>query len=140
MCLNWAEHLSVGNRIIDSDHKNLIVVVNRLANAIRSRDRAALAKTFELLDTYMSVHFRNEEKIAEAIEFPFEKNKVDQRQLMHEMRYMVRELESMDSYWPDHLLHKYSRFLSSWLIDHIIKTDMKMKPALQAYPYEFRPE
>jgi len=140
MCLNWAEHLSVGNGIIDSDHKNLIVVVNRLANAIRARDRAALAKAFELLDTYMSVHFRNEEKIAEAIEFPFEKNKIDHRQLMHEMRYMVKELESMDSYWPDHLLQKYSRFLSSWLIDHIIKTDMKMKPALQAYPYEFRPE
>jgi len=140
MGLSWSEYLSVGNKIIDSDHQNLILVVNRLVDAIRSRDRNALSSAFKLLDTYMSVHFRNEEKIAEAVNFPFEKSRVDHRQLIHEMRCMVNELESMGGYWPDHLLQKYSHFLCDWLVEHIIKVDMKMKPALQAYPYEFRPD
>lgn len=139
MGLTWAEHLSVGNGLIDSDHKNLIVVVNCMEHAIGTRDREALAKSFELLDTYMHVHFRNEERIAEAIKFPFTHNKLEHRQLMHEMRFMINELETVHKHWPDNLLNKYSSFLSSWMTDHIIKTDMKMKPALLAYPYDFKP-
>ena len=139
MGLIWAEHLSVGNGLIDSDHKNLIVVVNSMEQAIGLRDRAALSKAFVLLDTYITIHFRNEEKIAHAINFPFTQNKFEHRQLMHEMRYMVERLESNVGHWPDSLLERYSHFLSNWMIDHIIKTDMKMKPALQAYPYDFRP-
>lgn len=139
MRLTWNDHLSVGNAMIDSDHKNLIIVVNRVKEAIRARDRAALSQSFELLDTYIAIHFRNEEKIAEAICFPFAQNKIEQRQLAHEMRYMVRELESNISHWPDSLVDRYSRFLSGWMTDHIIRTDMKMKPALQAYPYDFSP-
>jgi hemerythrin len=139
MALIWTEHLSVGNGLIDSDHKNLIVVVNSMEQAIGRRDRAAVSKSFVLLDTYIAIHCRNEEKIAEAINFPFTQSKFEHRQLMHEMRYMVEKLESNVGLWPDSLLERYSNFLSSWMTDHIIKTDMKMKPALQAYPYDFRP-
>lgn len=139
MGLTWAEHLSVGNGLIDSDHQNLIVVVNRVEHAIDTRDRAALSKAVELLDIYMLIHFRNEEKIAEAIKFPFTQNKVAQRQLMHEMRYMLNKLEDKHIVWPDHYVNMNSRSLSGWMTDHIIKIDMQMKPALLAYPYDFKP-
>lgn len=139
MGLIWAEHLSVGNGLIDSDHKNLIVVVNSLEHAVNARDRASLSKSYELLDTYMGIHFRNEERIAEAIKYSFAQNKVEQRKMMHEMKYMMRILEGMDYLWPDSLLGRHSCFLSGWMTDHIIKTDMQMKPALQAYPYNFKP-
>jgi len=139
MGLSWNERLSVGNEIIDSDHKNLIVVINRLADAIKLRDRAALHMAFELLDSYMTIHFENERKIAKAISFPFDKNISDQQQLLHEIRHMVKELETMDCYWPEHLLDRYTLFLNNWMDNHIIKTDMQMKPALQAYPYDFKP-
>lgn len=139
MGLIWAEHLSVGNGLIDSDHKNLIVVVNSLEQAIGTRDRAAISNSYKLLDTYMGIHCRNEEKIAEAIKYPFARNRFAHQQLMHEMRYMIEELGSNLGHWPDNLLDRYSHFLSDWMTDHIVKTDMKMKPALQAYPYDFKP-
>lgn len=139
MGLIWAEHLSVGNGLIDSDHRNLIVVVNSLEQAIGTRDRTAVSNSYQLLDTYMVIHFRNEEKIAEAIKYPFARNRFEHQQLMHEMRYRIEELCSNVGHWPDGLLSRYSNFLSCWMTDHIIKTDMKMKPALQAYPYEFKP-
>lgn len=140
MGLTWADHLSVGNGLIDSDHKNLIVVVNSMEHAIGIRDREALAKSFELLDTYMSIHFRNEEKIAEAIKYPFAQNKLEQRQSMHEMRYMMNKLDKMHIAWPDHIVGMYSRFLCGWMADHIVKTDMQMKPLLQAYSYGLKPD
>jgi len=73
MGLNWDEHLSVGNAMIDAEHKNLIVAVNSVEHAIGMGDRVALTKAFDLLDTYMRIHFRNEEKIAQAVNFSFGK-------------------------------------------------------------------
>lgn len=118
----------------------MIVVVNRLEEAIIARDRDALTKAFVLLNVFMDIHFRNEEKIAEAVNFPFAKNKMEHWQLHYEMRYTIQKLESTHNFWSDHLLQKYSRFLTGWMTDHIIKTDMQMKPALLAYPYNFKPD
>ena len=139
MSIKWSEHLSIGNAMIDSDHKNLIVVVNRLEDAIKAGDRVALSKSFELLDAYMRIHTQNEEKIAEAINYPFAQDKLALHQLMDEMKYMIKKLADTYGDWPDNILEMYSRFLAGWMTDHITKTNMQMKPALQAYPYEFIP-
>lgn len=139
MGLKWANHLSVGNALIDSDHRNLIVVINRVEDAIRTADRAALALDFDLLEAYMNIHTQNEERIAEAINYPYVQDKVVLQQLLDEMRHMIKELESAYGAWPDKLLNMYSRFLAGWMTDHIINTNMQMKHALQAHPYDFIP-
>jgi len=139
MGLAWAEHLSVGNAIIDSEHQNLIVAINSVEQAIEARDCDALSRAFDLLDTCMHMHFRNEEIIAAAVNFQFAQNKLEHRHLLKEMRYMREELETMNGVWPDYLAKKYSRFLSGWMTDHIIKEDMQLKPVLQCYPYDFKP-
>ena len=139
MELKWADHLSVGNAMIDSDHKNLIVVVNRVNGAIKARNRAALSAAVELLDTYMLIHTQNEEKIAASVNYPFAQDKLAQLQLMAEMKYMINKLEAVYGVWPDNLLNMYSRYLNDWISGHIINTNMKMKPALKAYPYDFIP-
>jgi hemerythrin-like metal-binding protein len=139
MGLVWGEYLSIGNGLIDSDHKNLIVVINSIEQAIGTKDRAALSKYFELLDFYMGIHFRNEEKVAAAIKFHFAKNKLEHLQLMHEMRIMLKMLEDKHIAWPNNTMQTYSSFLAGWMTDHIIKTDMQMKSALQSYPYDFIP-
>lgn len=140
MGLNWAEHLSVGNAMIDAEHQNLIVAVNSVEHAIGTRDRVALAKAFDLLDTYMRIHFMNEEKIARAVNFSFDKNKQEHKYLLKEMRYMREQLDTRSGIWPDDLVNKYSRFLSGWMTDHIIKEDMQLKPVLETYPYDFKPD
>lgn len=140
MGLHWADYLSVGNETIDSDHRNLIIVINRVEGAIISRDRSALSEAFGLLDTYMHIHIRNEEKIAEAVNFPFVRNKMEHKQLMYEMKHMINRLDAIYNAWPDSLVQSYSRFLNGWVTDHIIKTDMQMKPALLAFPYNFKPD
>ena len=139
MGLTWSEQLSIGNAMIDSDHKNLIVAINRVENAIKAKDRAVLSMAFELFDAYMHIHTQNEEKISDAIKYPFAQDKLAQQQLMDEMKYMIKKLEAIYTAWPDNLLQMYSRFLAGWMTDHIVKTNMQMKQALQAYPYDFIP-
>lgn len=140
MEISWAEHMSVGNETIDSDHKNLIVVVNRVQRAIATGDRAALSKSFELLETYMIVHFKNEERIAEAVNFPFDHIKMEHLKLVNEMNNMKNILESISGKWPDHMAKTYSHYLSDWMTDHVMKDDMKLKQVLQTYPYDFKPD
>ncbi len=140
MEIAWDEKLSVGNATIDSDHKNLIVVVNSVQHAIASGDRVALSKSFELLETYMIVHFKNEERIAEKVNFPFAQNKREHLQLINEMNNMKNIIESINGKWPDHMMKMYSHYLSDWMIDHVMKEDMQLKPVLQTYPYDIKPD
>lgn len=139
MGLDWGEHLSVGNELIDSEHRNLIIVVNNVENAIVAGDRVALSKAFDLLDTYMHIHFRNEERIADALNIPFANSRLEHRHLLNEMKCMREELEGRIGGWSEELVKKYSRFLSGWMADHIVKEDMQLKPFLHIHPYNFKP-
>lgn len=139
MKLTWAQYLSVGNALIDSDHKNLIIMINNIELAIGRRDHAGLSKAIEKFATYMHIHLRNEEQIAEAINFPLAQNKLEHQQLMYEIRNMLENQDPRNGTWPDNLVKKYSCFLNGWMLDHIIKKDMQMKPVLRNYPYDFKP-
>jgi len=140
MGVTWEDDLSVGNAVIDSDHKNLLVIVNRVEHDIRTKDRTAFSKSFALLDTYMQIHFRNEEKIAEAVNFPFNQNKIEHMQILSEMNRIKDILESTNGAWPEHMVEKYSHYLSDWMSNHIINEDMLLKPVLKNYPYDFKPD
>lgn len=138
--LVWAEHLSVGNALIDSEHRDLIVAVNSIEHAILGGDRVALSKAFDAFESCVCIHLGNEECIAAAVNFPFTQNKLEHQQSMNEIRYMVKKLEAQAGVWPAYLVKMYSRFLNDWMTDHITKNNMRMKPVLQAYPYDFKPD
>lgn len=137
MKLAWEENLSVGNELIDSDHKKLIVAINNVAQAIETRDRAALSKAYKFLNILMSIHFANEEKIARAVNLPFNANNLHHLQFIDEIKYMINKLDNLQSIWPDNVVNMYSRFLEEWVIKHIVEEDMKMKPVLKTYPFNF---
>lgn len=138
--LMWTKKLSVGNEIVDAEHRNLIRMTNDVAQAIRTRDGSALAQAFELLENWLCVHFTNEEKIAEAVKFDFSSHKLAQQYSLKELRHMRDELIAKNGMGSDGAVAHFTRSLKNWMIDdHIINLDMLMKPALQAYDYKFWP-
>lgn len=136
----WTDDLSVGNASIDADHKKLIVMVNGLETMIKARDGFALPQALEQLEHYLNVHFINEEKIAQAVNFPFGKNKLEHQYVLKEFQHMKAELIAKNGAWSDGAAEHYSHFLSDWITDHVVKEDMLMKPVLQTYPYDFKPD
>jgi len=140
MALIWTKQLSVGNETLDSEHKNLIGIVNLIEYAIETRDMATLLRTLKLLMNCIHTHFTNEERFAQAIDLPLD----DQHDLAHqhlqkELQQTGVELEVRGGMWPEYIMDHYPQFLREWLIEHITKEDMLMKPALQTYPYDFQP-
>ncbi|MDP2693969.1 MAG: hemerythrin domain-containing protein [Gallionella sp.] len=136
----WTDDLSVGNASIDADHKKLIVMVNGLETMIKARDGFALPQALEQLEHYLNVHFINEEKIAQTVNFPFGKNKLEHQYVLTEFQHMKAELIAKNGIWSDGAAEHYSHFLSDWITDHVVKEDMLMKPVLQTYPYDFKPD
>ena len=136
----WTDDLSVGNASIDADHKKLIVMVNGLETMIKARDSFALPQALEQLENHLYMHFLNEEKIAQAVNFPFDQNKLEHQYVLKEFQHMKGELIAKNGIWSDGAAEHYSHFLSDWITDHVVKEDMLMKPVLQTYPYDFKPD
>ena len=137
MKLAWTKQLSVGNAVIDSDHKNLIGMVNNVRNAIRSRNSIYLPQAFWQLEHWLCVHYANEERIAQAVNFDFSGHKQDQQYELVELQHLRDELVAKGGIWSDGAVKHFTDFLKNLMIDdHIVKRDMLMKPTLQAYDYE----
>jgi len=135
----WTEQLSVGNAVIDSEHRNLIILANDLIRAIKTRNSSCLAQAFEQLEYWLCLHFANEEKIAQTVSFDFSHHQLAQQYALNELRFLRDLLVTKNCLWFDGAINHFSRFLSNWMIDdHILKLDMRMKPVLQTLPYEFR--
>lgn len=141
MGLVWTNELSVGNAIIDAEHRNLISLVNEVKHGIKIKDSHALPQAFKILEHWLYVHFANEEKIAQAVGFSFERHKLAQQHSLKELLYMRDELVIKDGIWSDGAANHFICSLRNWAVnEHIIKLDMLMKPVLQNYDYNFWPD
>jgi len=138
MNLAWTEQMSVGNAAIDSDHKNLIDIVNDIISAIRARDSVTLPQAFARLEHCLCVHFEIEEKIAQAVNFDFSRYKQEQQYALRELQHLRDELVAKSGVWSDGAVAHFTGFLKNWMIDdHIIRLNMLMKPTLQSHSYDF---
>lgn len=141
MTFTWSDKLSIGNAVVDSEHRMLIRMTNDVVHAIRARNCEILAQAFELLEHWLCVHFVNEETIARAVNFDFSRHKTAQQHSLKELQHMRDELIARDGVWSDGTVEHFARSLKDWVIDeHILKLDMLMKPVLQTYDYNFLPK
>lgn len=140
MGILWTERMSVGNAIIDSDHKELIAMINGAEYMIKKRDSYALSLALNHIEYWLHAHFENEGLIAQAVSFPFAKHKLEHENMLKTFCFMREVIEGKDGAWDEDGAKHYAEFLSDWLTNHLLDEDMLMKPVLQCYPYDFRPD
>lgn len=135
----WTKKLSVGNATLDSENKNLIGMVNSIEYAVEIKDCSYLLLSIKQFMNCALAHFENEERFAQAVNFPFAQHELAHRHLQDELQHTKDQLEASESMWPEYVMDHYPQFLRDWLNEHIAKEDMLLKPVLQAYPYDFKP-
>jgi hemerythrin len=133
MTLLWRKQLSLGNESIDTDHKYLICLINTVELALRTQqNRDILLTTLEQLAEYTRIHFEREEGIMLSMRYP----RYDQHKQQHQL--LIRELESIrkkleakvgDEFSPEDC-DGFATLFRHWLLDHLVKEDMLMKPLL----------
>ncbi|MBI4808325.1 MAG: bacteriohemerythrin [Nitrosomonadales bacterium] len=140
MGLVWREQLSVGNNVIDTDHKYLIEIINRVEQSMAARDRRGLAAELDDLSQYSLVHFDREEKIAAAVGYTQVPHLNESHQaLLAKLNQVRGEFDAMGVEWSAEAVEHFSGFLRNWLVDHVIKEDLLMKPVLQKHSPSFDP-
>lgn len=136
--LVWSDQLSVGNNAIDNDHKYLINIINEVKKSLETKNRAELKDVLEALSDYSLVHFEREERIAEAAGYAQTPHLSEShKQLFKQLDNLKAELNAMGEDWPLEANAHCAKFLSDWLINHVMNEDLLMKPLLKTFSPSF---
>lgn len=137
MSLEWREQLSVGNDLIDNDHKRLIEIINRAELSLKSKNLVRLTTVLDELSAYSIRHFEMEEALGKAVGFP------DVSQLHDAHHALLGKLEQVKNElagtWEDTTADRFATLLRDWLVNHVIKEDSRMKPYLAKHSPSFVP-
>ena len=126
----WSEIYSVKIGIVDTQHENLVNILNELHQAmVGGHGKDKLGQVLSNLIEYAQVHFATEEKLMQShgyTDFPAHKAEHDQLTgtvLEYRRKFLSNEIgltvEVMD-------------FLKDWLRKHILGSDKKYGPFLNA--------
>jgi len=135
----WTKQLSIGNRTLDSEHKKLHGIIEKIACSIVARDVAALSQAFDLLENCLYIYFVTEENIAQAINFDFAQHRLVHQHLLNEFQRIRDELTVKNGRWSDDEGMNYAHFLMACLIRHIKKDGRPLKIVLDTCLYDFNP-
>jgi hemerythrin len=126
--IKWSDSFSVGNTIMDDEHKSLILVINKLHSAILNKqDNQSLAEIVGELITYTENHFSHEEELLEKSDYPKLKGHKGSHgafcDKIEKYRIALLQNERLD-------MIELLGFLKNWLIGHILKEDMQYRDYL----------
>ena len=140
MDILWTKQMSVGNRIIDTAHKELLSTVNRIGHLVRSKSCAAVAGEFNLLKDQLHACFTVEEKIAQAVEFPFALHKRAHQGLLEQFQRISDRLAAMSGMWTDDEGESCCYHLRHYLVKHFKEESAQIKVVLDTHFYDLRPD
>jgi hemerythrin len=129
--------MSVGNLIIDLDHRYLLSLVNQVEYALRHPEETDhLRMALDQLAEYAKEHFAREEKLQLRIQFRgYMPHKMAHQGLLDRLDHITQDILSEQD--PERLTARREeivQLLRDWLLDHVLKEDMKMKADLENLP------
>lgn len=133
----WTGELSVGNRVIDTEHKKLHDIANRLIHLFAARNLAALLEAFEQLENCLYAYFAIEERIAQAVNLDFDRHRLEHQRLLNEVQRIKSGLTACNCACPDD--GNYAHCLMGCLIKHIKEEGYPLKIVLNTHLYDFTP-
>jgi hemerythrin len=131
MAIVWRDQMSIDGGLVDEDHKCLIGIANDV-EAVRpgSEMSRQVQGILVRLTIYAREHFEREERLQVAVAFPYMlAHHRDHIDLLRELETMGKEYEKALSV-PQLAVFQSNlfEFLRHWLVDHICKADMLMRP------------
>jgi hemerythrin len=123
--VEWRKAMSVGVPDIDDDHRYLIELINAFEQAKTDDEIDRILN--ELID-YTIYHFAREERYQQASLFPFrEAHRKSHERLIAKVKGLSgrRAAAGVDR---SGIAGELSALFREWLVEHIIKEDLLMKP------------
>ena len=124
--ITWNDSFSVGSEEIDSQHRNLVGMLNGLHEAMsRGRGRDIMVATITNLVAYTRTHFRTEEDLFKHVGYPHTAAHVKEHQAF---TGKITDFRDRFSAGKAALSVEVMNFLSDWLKNHIMGSDKQYVP------------
>lgn len=136
MPIQWREEMAIDHDLIDQDHQALIGIINRFSCSEASvAALPGLQAILNKLERYASAHFTREETLQRLAQYTYaDAHRHEHLDLIRELGQMREELARLAAS-PEKAAANVGAFhahmadlLHHWLIDHVIKSDLRMKP------------
>jgi hemerythrin len=123
--ITWNESLSVGVEEIDRQHKQLVNMLNQLLGMDGiTVDSETISDTLTRMTDYADYHFTSEEKLMREQDYPeYEVHRREHIEFMRKTALLSMGTMTYQKTIPTEMLE----YLKTWLIEHILKSDMKYK-------------
>ena len=124
--------MKVGIEVVEEDHRQLFALVQEFNSAAESQggvvDGGQMGAILARLDAYVKEHFTREELLQVEAGFDgYEENKRQHDELTQTLAVFMEKYRTGGSGEAQVATDKMKSFLSVWLTQHILKTDMKMR-------------
>lgn len=132
MATGWYGAMKIGIDIIDDDHKQLFALVGEFNEAADAQggevSSAQMADILARLQDYVGDHFQREEQMQlEAKYDGYDENKRQHDELTRTLTAFIARHKSDGAGEAKTATREMRDFLSVWLSQHILKTDLKMR-------------
>ena len=127
--LQWNDALSTGIPVIDEQHKQIVVMVNQLRDAIDSGDAEAAGSIIPKMVDYTIFHFTFEEELMEMAGYSF----LPVHRHVHQL--FTRRIPEFQKRYADgeDVLVELHNMLVRWLANHIQHEDRDYAPTIREY-------
>lgn len=124
----WDQSCAIGHTDIDRDHRELFDLIAMISEYDKKGEREFVVKIIRTLEIYANRHFSLEEGILEIAGYTGLQSHKHQHhsfiKQVKEFKKKYNEKENLDC-------NEITRFLNSWLINHILVTDKAYQPYIQ---------
>lgn len=129
--IRWRDSLCLGIADVDEDHKRLVGLLNRLHfMALAGDDSVAIGDVLDELVAHIIRHFRREEALMLRIGYPDREEHTRQHAEFRERLTGFQDSFEQGARGFD--TSTFYDFLADWLIVHLTRDDLKLKPYVEA--------
>ena len=132
MPIVWKNEMAVHNQIIDDEHKLLICLINSVEIALKAENHGMMVLFLvRELNIYTKNHFSQEEKIMLDHNYAgFTEHKLAHQDILQQIQELEEKIQKAidDNAKFDAAELNLIDLLRSWIIEHVLKVDMKLKP------------
>ncbi len=130
MRIVWGPELQLGHRVLDSQHEELVGLLNELDDVLAG-DAERVADALRRLDAYVLFHFGTEESLMLALQQPAQlaAHRAEHRHFIEQLA-VLNELAGSN---PAEAVAQLADYLTNWLRDHILVSDRRLAQVLNQH-------
>ena len=132
--IDWSDSLSVGNDVLDAQHKNMLAIINELHQTlINGKSNKIMSSLLQDLVHYTQEHFSAEEAIFDKFDYP----EAEAHKNQHK-EFVKKISQFNDDFTRGKLTLSLDvmEFLVNWFLRHIQHTDQEYAKIIKTYDKE----